>query len=398
MVLKPDIESVVYSDSMLERFEVAMKDQFYFRDNFIISYLSIDNLCTVVSKSIFANSDNFQRQYSYTVIGDYAEIDGTEYLMRIPEVEVVTDATIQIHMNQIEYIHQKYPKIRFYSYYVTQVDETGWFNNYLGTEVSSLYDQVEAILPEYVRSGRLQYDDLEDYKHCHYASDHHWNHIGARRGYEDIYGIMKRDLGLSDVKTPVKEWHFSELYDYRYVGSFARRLGELYSGEDNFSAYEYNLGERKIFAINPETFEEIQLRELGLFNEYAAGEVDTSLDHYIAYYGRGIPESGNEIYGDNNAIYLIKNEEPETSHNLLIYGDSYNRAIRDVLASHFDTTLYFQRDILVNYEDVFIDELIEEYDIDVILYSGNKSIWTTDSYVFDFFADDSIKQMEGNNN
>ena len=84
---------------------------------------------------------------------------------------------------------------------------------------------------------------------------------------------------------------------------------------------------------------------------------------------------------------MIRNTNPETMHNLLIYGDSYNRAIRDTLASHFDTTLYFQRDILENYDKVYLDQLIEKYNIDVILFGGNRSIWTTDQYVFEFSVD-----------
>lgn len=195
---------------------------------------------------------------------------------------------------------------------------------------------------------------------------------------------MKHDLGLSKVKTPIKEWNYSELYNFQFIGSYGRRLGELYDGSDEFCALEYVLPERKIYAINPVTFEEIPLKELGLFNEYITGKIDTSLDHYIVYYGTGIPEIGDELYSESNAIYKIENMEPETRHNLLIYGDSYNRAVRDVLASHFNTTLYFQRDIFENYENVYIDELINKYDIDVILIGGNKSIWTTDNYVFDF--------------
>jgi len=248
---------------------------------------------------------------------------------------------------------------------------------------------VESILPDYVVSSRFLYEDLEDYKHCHYASDHHWNHYGARRGYENIYSMMRKDLELSTVRTPVKEWRFSELFEFEYRGSFSRRLGEMYVGTDEFSVFEYELPEREIYAVDPETFEEIPLKSIGLYDEYTNGTIEADSDHYIFYYGTGTPKSGEQIYREYNAIYLIKNIKPDTKHNLLIYGDSYNRAIRDVLASHFGTTIYFQRDILENYEDVYLDSLIERYDIDVILFSGNESIWTTDSYVFDFYFEEN---------
>ena len=383
MVLNPEVDSVVYRESALERFEEAMTDQFYLRDRAINTYLLIDNWSSKFVNGLWKLVKSGD-EYSFTTIGDYAQIDGSDYIINVPEYGYVDDGKIQIHINQIEQIHDKFPSIRFYSYYVTQANETSWFDEYLGTSVSSVYDQVEMLLPKYVKSDRLKYYNLEDYENCHYASDHHWNHNGVRRGYEDIFSMMQKDLGFSALKTPIKEWSYSDLFDFRYRGSYARRLGELYDGSDDFSAYEYSLPDRKIYAIDPLTFKEISLKEIGLFDEYTKGEIDNTLDHYIAYYGRGIPYEGEEVYGEGNAIYMIQNKRPETKHNLLIYGDSYNRALRDVLASHFDTTLYFQRDIMENYDDVCIDKLIEKYDIDVFLISGNSSIWTTDEYVFDF--------------
>lgn len=304
--------------------------------------------------------------------------------MNVPSTKNIPDDSIMIHIDQIKKLHGLFPEIKFYWYYVTQVNETGWFDDYIGVETFDLYSKVKTLLPDYVKTDRLLYKSLEDYEDCHYASDHHWNHKGVKRGYEDIYGLMADDLGLSDVRIPCKEWNYSELYNFKYYGSFARRLGSMYSGCDDFCAYEYNIPDRDVFAVSPETFEEIPLLELGLFEEYSTGHFDKSQDHYIAYYGYGIPKEGNEIYREGNAIYLIKNKKTYTGHNLLIYGDSYNRALRDVLASHFDTTLYFQRDIIENYDNVYIDELIEKYNIDVVLYGGNSDIWTIDEYMFDF--------------
>lgn len=387
MVLSPDEKSITYQESGLERFEAAMKDQFHYRSNVIAFYYMMDLQLSRFSKSLFYQPIKGNQQYSYTIVGDYAQIDGTDYMINMPETERVEDATIQIHVEQIEKIHKLFPNIRFYSYYVTQANETGWFNSFLGTSVPSISAQIKDLLPPYVTVGMLEYEDLNDYEHCHYASDHHWNHYGMRRGYEDIYSMMREELHLSPVRTPVYEWNYSEIYQFNYRGSFARTIGDLYTGVDEFAAFEYDLPKRDIYAIDPESFEEIPLKELGLYNEYVNGEINTKADHYIAYYGRGIPMEGDLVYGEGNAIYMIRNTNPETMHNLLIYGDSYNRGIRDNLASHFNTTLYFQRDILENYDKVYLDQLIEKYNIDVFLLAGNSSIWTTDQYVFEFSID-----------
>lgn len=125
MVLKPNPESVVYFDLPLERFEAAMKDQFKLRDNFISVYLHIDNTMSKLSKSLFFNANSLNQQYSYTIIGNYAQIDGTKYIMNIPRTDKVSKPSIQLHVDQIKKLHQMYPNIKFYSYYVTQADETG---------------------------------------------------------------------------------------------------------------------------------------------------------------------------------------------------------------------------------------------------------------------------------
>ena len=84
--------------------------------------------------------------------------------------------------------------------------------------------------------------------------------------------MMREDLHLSPVRTPVYEWNYSEIYHFKYRGSFARTLGDLYTRVDEFAAFEYDLPKRDIYAIDPERFEEIPLKELGLFNEYVNGE------------------------------------------------------------------------------------------------------------------------------
>ena len=42
MVVSPEEKSVAYQDSVLERFEAAMKDQFHFRSSVINLYLKMD--------------------------------------------------------------------------------------------------------------------------------------------------------------------------------------------------------------------------------------------------------------------------------------------------------------------------------------------------------------------
>lgn len=383
MVFRPIKDSVVYKKTPIERFEVALKDQFLFRRIPIVLSLKLDEFLSSWSVSILRKKLG-PNQYTFTRIGDYIRISSTDYLSNKVVVDSYNDEKLQIHIDQIIKIHSLYPSIRMYVYQVTQANQTGWFNDFLGVKIPDLFNQLCHLLPSYVKYNHLVYSNLRDYMTNHYKSDHHWNHEGIRRGYNDIYDMMKNDLQLSEKRSPVKQVNFSELYDFKYAGSFARNLGDAYFGRDDFIAYIYNLPDAEKYAIDPKTFEEVPLRSLGLQEDYLNGNINLTVDCYQAYYGFGIGASDSKIYSEGNAIYLIKTKKPETEHNLLIYGDSYNRAFRDVLSSHFKTTIYFQRDIMENYENVYLNDLIEKYKIDTILFSSGGDIWVTDNYVFSF--------------
>ncbi|MCI8418126.1 MAG: hypothetical protein HFI33_11660 [Lachnospiraceae bacterium] len=150
------------------------------------------------------------------------------------------------------------------------------------------------MMPEYVKTSKLLYYNLEDYQTIHYASDHHWNGEGSRRGYENIYEMISKEQELSPMYLPEEKMNFTNLWGIRYRGSYANRLQELYSGSDEFSVYRYTLPKREIYAIEPDTGMEIELDELGLWEEYKSGQFcrDTYADHYVTFYGYGKDEQG----------------------------------------------------------------------------------------------------------
>lgn len=385
MVLHPVENSVTYRESLLERFEEALKDQMVFRDYAVSCYLKLNDFLSNNISSLFlafVNRDNDNNQYTYETIGSYIKIDGSEWIGSLPKVEELDTSQLQIHIDQIERIHNLYPQINFYNYYVTQINDTGWFDNFLGATVPSIYEQIIVLLPSYVHSSRLTFEDLEDYKNVHYRTDHHWNHIGARRGYENIYNMMSENLGLSKIRIPVSETSFTDLFGIKYKGSYANNLKNIYSGSDEFAVYEYDIPERTVSVIHPDSMEEIYVWELSLWDEYKNGDIDSSeyKDHYITFYGNAKDKDGN-YYKDSQYIFKIQNYYPESKHNILVCGDSYNRAFRDVLASHFDTAIFLDYRIM---SKVYIDELIDKYHIDTLLLSGHDAIWVSDEYVFSF--------------
>ena len=383
MVLDPEKDSVVFHENPVERLESALSDQFPFRESIVKKYLSLlntsDNLTFRIAKLFVKKPDN---QYVLHSVGNYELIEKTGYITVRPSTDPMNVNAVQRRVDQLEYLHEEYPRLKIYSYYVSQAFDMPWFNSCLGTVAADHFQEIVSIIPGYIKCNHLVYKDLNDYMNIHYKTDHHWNHRGAQRGYEDIYRMMSDDFDLGDIRAPVCEKTVSETYDFVYLGSYGRSLGELYNeGYDAFSFYEYDLPQRDLTILNPDTLEEIEVVEIGLYDEYQRGDINKNVgtDHYIIMYGTAKDLLGNE-YSDGAYPFIIRNSEGN-GLNLIITGDSYDRAIRDVLASHFDTTVYMDYRIL---SKVPIDYVIEKYNIDVLLVSSHTSMWDSEDYLFSF--------------
>ena len=382
MVLFPEKDSLVYHDSPVERLDAALSDQFPFRETVVKQYLKFfnasENLTYSIVRSFTGKRDN---QYTLHAIGSYEEIEDTGYITVFPDIEPLVPSIVQKRIEQIEKIHDRFPDVKLYTYYVTQAYDTDWFDDYIGTSAADHFQEISDALPDYVTGGHLTYTDLSDYMDIHYKSDHHMNHRGVRRCYEDLYGMMSRDMDLGPMYEPVAENDISEKYGFSYLGSYGRALGDLYDGYDDFSFYTYDLPERETAVIDPATMEEIELEKIGLYDDYLKGDYSKKpdADHYILMYGTAVGKDG-KTYSDSGFPYVIRNSNGN-GKNLLITGDSYDRAIRDPLAAHFDTTVYLDYRTL---SSVPIDEIIEKYDIDVVLISSHVSMWNTEDYLFTF--------------
>ena len=387
MVIHPDKDSVVYHDSPVERLDAALSDQFAFRELIVNNYLSFMNRSESFTYNIsrqFTNTPD--NQYVLHSIGQYELIDDTDYLTVFPETNKFDQNVINKRIEQINKIHDKYKNIKFYTYYVTQAYDTSWFDSFIGVKSANHYEEIREALPSYVTSDHLVYEDLNDYMNIHYRTDHHWNHEGVKRGYEAIFKMMSKDIDLGELKTPKALNNNSKTYNYKYLGSYGQILGDLYkAGAEDFSFYEYDIPNRETYILDNSTYKEIKASKLGLIDEYINGDInkDIGTDHYINMYGTAKDESGN-TYNDNSYSYVIKNSKGN-NENLLIISDSYGRAFRDVLASHFSTTVYFDYRVLNN---IPIDYLIEKYNITTILMNSNKTMWVNDEYFFRFRGDE----------
>ena len=374
MVFRPEKDSVVYHDSPVERLEAAMSDQFLFREGAVNRYLNILNTSDNLTRSLAGlDTDYSKQEYTFQSVGSYCLIENTGYVMGFPSTEPYNRKRVAKHAGQIGTIQSMIPEMKAYVYFVTQASDTSWFDKYLGTTTPDHYEEIRSALPDGVKSGRLVFSDLEDYMNVHFKTDHHWNHRGARRGYEDVYAMMSGDFDPGERLEPVSEFRASEEGGFVYLGSYGRSLGDMYTyGYDDFSFYEYDFPERDCLVADPSTLEETKVEKIGLYDEYRQGDVSRSVgtDHYIRMYGTAVDSEGNR-YNDSDYVFVIRNGEGN-GRNLLICGDSYGRALRDPLASNFSTTVYIDYRII---EQVPAEQLLERYGIDTLLICSNSGMW-----------------------
>ena len=312
------------------------------------------------------------RNYTLTSAGqDLWYINGTNWVNSAPNTGTTlssgSQATLAVTAGQLQTILDAYPQITMYHYFVTQTRDTPWFDKYLGAEFLDSFEHIAQALPEEIKLDIFRYEDIEDYKATNYASDHHWSHLGSERGYQNVYAMMAEDLDLSPFKYPVKEWNFSELYGVEYRGSRANKLKDSYVGYDEFIVFEYDLGTRETFILDPANLATEVPVTMTLFEKYKVGNINTGkyYDHYINFYGQCYDETGRS-YADSQYVFVIKNDNG-AAHNILMVGDSTQRAYRDVISSHFGTAVYLDYRIM---SKTPVDMLIETYDIDVILVGG----------------------------
>lgn len=329
------------------------------------------------------------RSYVFTSAGQgLSYINNTQWIGQAPSagntLSSSAQKTLAHSVEQLEAIMAAYPDMKVYNYFVTQIRDTPWFDSFIGAEYTNYFEHIAQALPEEIKIDMFQFTDIADYQATNYASDHHWSHLGSERGYQDVYAMMAEDLDLSPFKYPVKEWNFSELYGIEYRGSRANKLKDTYNGWDEFIVYEYDLGERETFILAPTNISKEIPVTMTLFEKYKAGNISKSkyYDHYINFYGHCYNEAGKE-FADSSYVFVIKNNNG-AAHNILMVGDSTQRAYRDVIMSHFGTGVYLDYRIM---SQVPVDVLIETYDIDVLMVGGLYGCyWMSGGNVFNFSA------------
>lgn len=337
-----------------DKFEQALKDQFVLHDQAIaVTAAAKASLrCGVNTvQNVLSGKSSHEGLMPF---GNVYRIYGTSWLTGMPYVYNAEDVkNYRKKADEINSLVKKYSSIHFYVYYCSRAEDLNWFDSAEGIKSCSYAQLLASYLDPSIGFDRMKFRDFDEYSQLMYKTDHHWNNLGASRGYSDILRLLSKDFPIGQARSVIYTEDFDNLL---WQGSRARESAVSISpdGLDRFAVDVYQLDQHKTWFGDKE-------QVIGLSQAYAEGEINRELgfDQYLNYFGF-----------ESKPIRLEYENSP---NNLLIIGDSFARALREPLASHFGTTVYVNFRIL---SEVNLDEIIKNYNINAVLFMGQQDAWS----------------------
>lgn len=262
------------------------------------------------------------------------------------DYETMLPQTMQGYIDNYN-THLSGDELEVYFYFVNNSRSMDFTRDYSGE--NDIYVDLMSRLTCVDHHDALDVHSMEEYERLFYQTDHHWNHIGAQQGYEEILQL----LGVEDEPIqPVEEVVFDAVYN----GSYVKRTG-VKNATEHFAVYRYDLPECKV-TING------RVKKIGRADAYFSGKYskDILATHYATFYG-----------GDYGEI-VYDTGRPERE-NLLILCNSYGCSVRELVGRHFNKTYVVDlREYMTQTgKSMKIHEYIEEHDIDKVLILGDVS-------------------------
>ncbi len=151
-------------------------------------------------------------------------------------------------------------------------------------------------------------------------------------------------------------------FDAYMSGSKAISIGGTFLFKEQICAYLFDLPDYDVY-YNDSLVDRYSDKDLYLKGEY------------------GIPSYGG-YYGPDLGLIEFDFHQPH-KENLLVIGESYDNAISDLLASHFNKSYYvdlraYETDMG---EEFNIEKFIKDKDISKVLFIGNIDFYVLDTFM-----------------
>lgn len=354
----PSLSLSRYIEGTLQTdFEQALKDQFVLHDQAIA--LTTD--CKAGVKTLSNTTENQLRGLSPAAglvpFGEVYRMYGTYWLSSMPYVK--NEETVAAYKKKAEEINafaSAHPEAKCYVYYCTRAEDLPWFDATEGLHSFSYSALLSSLLDPSISFSAKSFSDFRDFCAQMYRTDHHWNAQGAYSGYEDILAMMAADFPVGAPRAVQRADGFDDL---RWMGSRYRESGVTIApeGRDSFVVNQFDLPAHESWFGDTR-------QVIGLAEDYAQGQIvrDPTFDQYLNYYGF-----------ESKPIRLSYGDASPAGTNLLIVGDSFARALREPLASHFGETVYVNFRIL---GETDLSQIMAQYEIGAVLFMGQQDAWS----------------------
>lgn len=296
---------------------------------------------------------NHEKDYlSFNKVNFY----GKDYLVYTPTSLSVNKDYLNNKINNYNKFISQYKDVDFYLYYIERDSDINFNNN----KKSGNYEYIKENL-NVKKSGRLEIDSFSAYSNYFFKTDHHWNYIGAYKGYLDI-------LKLFDLKNNI-EPKYTECLTNKFSGTKAKisMLNDVM--KERFCVYKFD-------------FNNIKTTINGFTNNYGKQENDKlKILNINSLY--------EDYYGNNDGEIIFESND-DTKNNILIIGESYDNAILKLLAENFNTTV----SIDLRYYSYYMDKefnlsyYVNKYDIHKVLFIGNIIFFTSDEFLINIGEED----------
>ncbi|MGN1310120.1 MAG: WecB/TagA/CpsF family glycosyltransferase [Clostridia bacterium] len=337
-----------YHGDFQDNLELAFSDQIPFSQTMKKIYNMSNNLMIKTIVGTFFK-DIYSNRYFY--MGNYINIFGNEgNLVYGPRYLSYDKESIDLRIENINKIINNHPNIGFYVYYIEKDTDINFENNDKELISQYIFENLQ-INKENFKTFEI--NSFDEFKKYFYKTDHHWNYRGSYKGYCEIIEMITQDEPIPILDTVQLKPKLS--------GSKASSsgYGRLYS--EPFFAYKFNLPEHDTYINGEKT-------EYGQEEAYINNEIDDNIS-YGSFYG----------WDDAEIVFDYHNNNKE---NILIFGESYDNAIIEMIASHFNKSYCvdlraYEMDMGHKFE---FDKYIFENNITKVLFVGN-----IDFYVANIF-------------
>lgn len=323
-----------------DKFEKSLADQ-----------IPLSNKMKIIKKTVDIESKLI---YSKLVKNTTLNINGLKlingYLIYYPYALSDINEYLENKADNINEVIESNQNVEFYLYYIEKDTDTNFNNN----EKVKAYEFLKSKLTSSIKTSAFQINSIAEFQNYFYKTDHHWNYKGSYKAYSELADLMK----LNDIIKPKEEICLKN----KMSGSKSSSIGGQLVFKEQFCAYKFELPEHSI-KINNNIVD-----SYGFADEYFNGNLNN-----ISYGG---------FYGGDDGFIEFNYKQPE-KENLLIIGESYDNAINELLASHFNKTYNVD---LRNYKtdmnkEFNLKEIIKNYDINKILLIGNIDYFVLDTFM-----------------